>query len=200
VRNIAASITRKTEAVAPAFRNYVQALLPQLFSTSSQGIVVGGNFATDIRIMNNTVQGTVQGIHVGLSNMKASPPLTDLHPDQVQICGNSVTVRVTPQTTLDRHGIYLSGVHSAIVSDNNVSLFRTEEASEDISALEVVGALGPRILIERNFLDGFSLGIVIFPNSASVAPGTALWKTADNWSSTKNIIPTTFVETNNVPN
>jgi uncharacterized protein DUF6519 len=200
VKTIAASIMKKTETVTPAFRNYVQNLLPQLFSTSSQGIVVGGNLATDIRIMNNTVEGTVQGIHVGLSDMKASPPLTDLQPAQVQICGNSVTVSLTPQTTLDRHGIYLSNAYSAIVDDNNITLTRTEDAAEDISALEVLGDLGPRILIERNFVGGsFTYGIVAQPRAGSDTDLT-LWKAADNWSTPSNNISTSFINVNNVPN
>ena len=198
VKNIAASITRKTDTVAPAFRNYVQALLPQLYSTSSQGIVVGGHFATDIRIMNNTVQGTVQGIHVGLSDMKANPPLTDQKAAQVQICGNSVSIRLTPQNSLERHGIYLSGANSAIVSDNNVELTRTEDASQQISGMEIEGALGSRILIERNYVDGFTYGIVAAPKSASTTNSPVLWKAADNWSSSKNVIPATFVQVNNV--
>ena len=200
VKTIAASITRKTESVAAAFRNYVQALLPQLYSTSSQGIVVGGNFATDIRILNNTVEGTVQGIHVGLSNIKATPPMTNLQPAQVQICGNSVTVRLTPQSTLDRHGIYVSNAFSAIVDDNNINLTRTEDAAEYISALEVLGAFGPRILIERNFVNGsFSYGIVAEPDSFADTD-LKLWKASDNFSSTANVISTSFVEENNLPN
>src|SRR6516225_9259662 len=73
VKQIVTNILAKPEQAPPSFRNYISAALPQLYSTSSQGIVVGGNLANDIRILNNTIDGTAQGIHVGLSDQKAVP-------------------------------------------------------------------------------------------------------------------------------
>jgi hypothetical protein len=199
VKKIASDVVSKTQTVAPAFRNFVEAVLPQLYSTSSQGIVVAGHVAGDIRILNNTVQGTVQGIHVALCDMRTSPTQTNLQVHQVQICGNTIAIRLTPQFYFDRHGVYLGGVTSGLISDNSVELTRTQDASQEIWAIRVLGHLGSRVLVERNYMNGFGMGLVIQPNSASNSTGT-LWKTADNWSSTKNLIPPTFVEVNNVPN
>jgi hypothetical protein len=196
VKNIAAAVVKNSQSVAPAFRNYLATLLPQLYSTSSQGIVVAGDVASDIRILNNTIEGTAQGIHVGLSDMKATPLVSHLQADQVQVCGNTVAIRMTPETTGDRHGIFLGGVTSAIVNDNNLELTRTEDAGQDIYAIKVTGALGPRVLVERNYMKGFSLGIFAQPSSASTSQG-ALWKAADNWSNASNSIPG-FISTDNV--
>lgn len=203
VSKIAESIVKTPTAVAPAFRSYLTTVLPLLYSTSSQGIVVAGDIAKDIRILNNTINGTAQGIHVGFSNLK-----TRLHQHlaaaRVQICGNTITVRVTPETTGDRHGIYLGSVLSAIINDNQLELRRASQEQEHKAAalpgqvtyaIEVIGEFGPRILIERNCMVGFSKGIYTYPYET---PENLLWKAADNASPSGNRISASFKQVDNV--
>lgn len=194
VKNIARNAVLKPEAAAPAFRNYVQAILPQLYSTASQGIVVGGTVGSDIRILNNTIAGTAQGIHVGLSNMKISA--THLQVEQLKICGNSIAVRMTPASFGGRHGIYVAGVTSALIDNNDLTLTRTADASQEINGIMVRGALGSRVLVERNYMRGFTVGIFAQPFSH---PDNVLWKAADNWSNAHNFIPGWIFENNVLP-
>jgi hypothetical protein len=197
VKDIAAKVLKTPDAVAPAFRNYVNGLLPQLFSTSSQGIVVAGNVANDIRILNNTIDSTVQGIHVGLGNMKASPALTHQAATQVQICGNTINIFLTPESNGDRHGIFVGSVTSAIIDDNHLQLTRSRDAGQDIYAIKAVGVFGPKLLIERNSMLHFTYGIYTQP-ATNPSPTANLWKASDNASTSANFT-SSFRVTDNIP-
>jgi hypothetical protein len=198
VKKIAMSAIRAPETVAPAFRNFVSELLPQLYSTSSQGIVVGGDLANDIRILNNTIDGTAQGIHVGLSDLKVRNRPAHLVAERVQICGNTVNVRLTPELTGDRHGIFLGCATSALIDNNHLELTRQPNAGQDIYAIKIAGFFGGRLLIERNCMLGFTFGVVAAPDATSL-PGGVLWKAAENSSTSAHIIPRFFKTEDNVP-
>jgi hypothetical protein len=197
VKKLVNAILTTPEKMAPAFRNYLGATLPQLFSTSSQGIVVGGDVANDIRILNNTIDGTAQGIHVGLSDLKVSPRPPHLLAERVQICGNTVNIRLTPEMTGDRHGIFLGCVTSAVVNDNHLELTRQPNAGQDIFAIKIAGFFGPRLLIERNCMLNFTNGIIAVPDATSLPRGV-LWKASDNASTSPNIT-SFFKVTDNIP-
>jgi hypothetical protein len=197
VHEIADNVFKSPEKVAPAFRNYVGGILPNLYSTSSQGIVVGGNVANDVRILNNTVDGTAQGIHVGLSDRKAVPYVSGLQANVVQIIGNTINVRLTTEMTGDRHGIFVGSVESAVISDNHVELFRGPNVGQEIYAIKVVGVLGPRMLIERNAMLRFTMGIFAQTGFSAIPQGD-LWKAADNVSTSYNST-SCFKVTDNVP-
>jgi hypothetical protein len=202
IKGIALAAIKGQANVEHAFTDYLDQILPELYSTSSQGIVVGGNIASDIRIMNNTISGTTQGIHIGLSDRKANPAVSHLQATQVQICGNTINVRLMAASTGDRHGIYLGGVTSALISDNIVTLSRVGRAGYSISAIEVFGLLGPRVLIERNYMAGFLEKVdngIYVRTPASDAPKIHLWKAADNYSSTNNILPGFIAVDNYLP-
>jgi hypothetical protein len=197
VQQVAEAVFKTPDSVAPAFRNYVSNLLPALYSTSSQGIVVAGSVANDVRILNNTIDGTAQGIHVGLSNRKAVPYVSGLQASVVQVNGNTIYVRLTPEMTGDRHGIFVGSVESAVINDNHVELFRGPNAGQDIYAIKVSGVLGPRVLVERNAMLGFTLGIFVQAASGQSVQRN-LWKAADNASTSTNHTGP-FRVTDNVP-
>jgi hypothetical protein len=190
VSQIARNALTKPGLVAPAFRNWVSALLPALFSTSSQGIVVGGDLANDVRIINNTIDGTVQGVHVGLSDLKVHPHQPHLFANRVQICGNTIHIRLTPEATGDRHGIFLGCVKSAVVSDNHMDLTGVQ-AGQDIYAIKIAGSFGPLVLVERNSMLSFTGGILT-DQDARMVPSGSLWKVAENVSSSPHDIHTPY--------
>lgn len=194
VKSIAFNAVKQMSEAPQAFKNYLMNVLPQLYSTSSQGIVVGGNVATDIRILNNKVEGTAQGIHVGLSNMNLNPALTDLQVKQVQITGNTIAIRLTPATTGDRHGVYVGGVTSGLISENEISLTRTGDAGQSIAGITLTRTLGPRVIIERNVLEGFTTGIIAFGSILK----NPLRLAAENYSTSRNDI-VGFIQRENRP-
>ncbi|HUB51280.1 MAG TPA: DUF6519 domain-containing protein [Terracidiphilus sp.] len=198
VKTIALNAIKMSSTAPQAFQNYFARVLPQLYSTSSQGIVVGGNLATNIRIINNRIAGTAQGIHVGLCNMALDPSLVNLQVQQLRIVGNSIAVQMTPATTGDRHGIYVGGVTSALIAENDISLTRTADAGQTITGINVTRQLGARILIERNVVTGFTTGIDAWPGPGSITPSqNPLWLAAENYSDAANDIED-FTQSNNV--
>ena len=197
VHAIADRVFTNPDSVAPAFRNYIGSILPALYSTSSQGIVIGGNVANDVRILNNTIDGTAQGIHVGLSDRKAVPYISGLSANVVQICGNTINIRLTSEMTGDRHGIFVGCVQSAVINDNHLELFRGPNAGQYIYAIKVSGMFGPRVLIEGNAMLRFTLGIYVQTNTRELPYGD-LWKAADNVSTSTNYTGC-FKVTDNVP-
>jgi Family of unknown function (DUF6519) len=203
VRQIATNIVLKPANAAPAFRAWITETLPLLYSTSSQGIVVGGDFATDVRILNNTIDGTCQGVHVGLSDVKKYGP----HPghliaSRVQIKGNTLNIRVTPETTGDRHGIYLGCVQSGLIAENHLQLTRTPSATaagQFIDAVKVAGFFGQSLIIERNNMLGFTVGVYTAQDATSKPTGV-LWIAAENSSDVAHQITTgMFIAANNLP-
>jgi hypothetical protein len=192
VKQIANNALMQPHTVAPAFGNWVASVLPLLYSTSSQGIVVGGDLANDVRIQGNTIDGTVQGIHVGLSDLKVHPHAAHLIAGRVQITGNTIHLRLTPETWGDRHGIFLGCVNSAVVQDNHVDVTSTASQvggtpAQPIQAVKVAGHFGPLVLVERNSMSGFTNGIYTDQDTRSIPAGT-LWKVAENVSSSPHLI------------
>jgi hypothetical protein len=204
VQAISRKMVTNPREVSPAVYNYFNALLPQLYSTASQGIVVGGNIANDVRILNNTIDGMVQGIHVGLSNVKQFGKRSGhLSATRVQVRGNTVNVRLCGADMLDRHGIYLGCVNSAVIADNHLTLTRVpneQVAWQAIDGIKVSGIFGPLMLIERNCMLGFSNGIYTQENQTPSLQVPPLWKAADNYSDIANQIHAPpFIVTNTVP-
>ncbi|HYP62823.1 MAG TPA: DUF6519 domain-containing protein [Acidocella sp.] len=204
IRQLATNIVTKPETAAPAFRTWMAASLPQLYSTSGQGIVVGGDFANDVRIIGNTIDGTCQGIHVGLSDLKKDGK----HPGhrsaaRVQIKGNTVNIRVTPETTGDRHGIYLGCVQSGLVAENHLTLTRSPSATaagQYIDAIKIAGYFGQSLLVERNNMTGFTVGIYTAQDATSPVDHV-LWIISENASDAAHQITGggMFVTANNIP-
>lgn len=119
----------------------------------TQGITVGGTVANDIRILNNTVSGFLQGIHVGLSHRRTPrQERTDDIADGVSIVGNTVYV-ILPGFTgkTERHGIYVGNCNDLIIENNIVKLERMQGAVEvRINGIEVWGVFGQRLMVTKN--------------------------------------------------
>ena len=197
VHKIADAVFLSPKTAPQAMVNWTNSVLPNLYSTAGQGIVVGGTVAQDIRILNNTVEGSAQGIHVGLGDGQIDPAEYHLEAGIVRISGNSILIRTTAETTGGRHGISLSGVQSAIVNDNHVQNIRLKEAGQEIDAIRLVGSFGRRMLVEGNSMAGFTAGLWIEPRTTAIPKGF-LWKAADNASDSDNSTSCFLVE-NNVP-
>ena len=92
---------------AGAVAKWYQGLKSQNPAVASQGIVVGGQAAEDVRIVNNTIFGVRQGIHVGQSRRLAdrTPQRID-RTERLQIAGNTITVLLPLLQLAERHGIF----------------------------------------------------------------------------------------------
>ena len=134
--------------------------------------------------------------------VKSKPKALDRTPrlPSLKICGNTVNVRLTPEVTGDRHGIFLGCATSAIINDNHIELTSYPNASQYIYAIKVAGFFGPRLLIERNCMLGAFTGGIQAVLDAKWKPNNILWKACDNASSSPNVITQPpFVLTDNIP-
>ena len=194
----------------------VIAIAKQESSVASQGITVGGRKSEDIRILNNTLAGMLQGIHVGLSHQKASN--VPIPSNNVTIAGNSI-LNILPPTVnkSERYGIFVGNCNSLIIENNNLKLERdpehyntrtkllTDHNDVFIEGIRVWGAFGNRLIITRNCLsdmDGlarnsYDVGIRVQP--LTTRPNIALWLVNQNVLPAKinSILKSNGVKVNN---
>lgn len=135
-----------------------------------QGIVVGGRTAKDIRILNNTVIGTLQGIHIGVSH--AAP--VSAQPDKagaVTISGNKIETHLFSSKN-ERHGIFVGNCDSLLVENNYINIKRDTRKKIMVDGIRVYGHLGKFMLIRQNHIVDFRTGILVKPLSIVSTP---LW-------------------------
>jgi hypothetical protein len=153
-----------------AFENLLDVVIRQTQAVGSQGITVGGDDAREVRIINNTVEGFFQGIHVGLS--KGADP-TRHASRMVTIGGNTLSILLSlVAMKRDRHAIFVGNCESLLIENNNARLSRLQGAEKlPIDGIRVWGELGDRALVTQNHLasaDGnqqrsFDIGINMHP-------------------------------------
>ncbi|HEY3138383.1 MAG TPA: DUF6519 domain-containing protein [Blastocatellia bacterium] len=166
----------------PHFKALFDALVAQDRAVASRGISVAGQSAGDVRILNNTIEGVLQGVHVGLSE-HAARSQHELA-QTVTIAGNTIGIVLPPDAgKRDRHGAFVGNCGSLLVENNNIRLARLNEADRmQIEGIRVWGVLGDRLMITQNLVssvDGnpqrsFDTGINVNP-LANARPKTAQW-------------------------
>jgi hypothetical protein len=167
------------------FRKFIDAVLQQAQAIGSQGITVGGDEAAEVRIINNSIEGFLQGIHVGLSKRDDR----SRHAMRtVTIAGNNILIVLSPVTVKkDRHAIFVGNCDSLFIENNNARLTRLPQTEKlEIDGIRVWGRLGNRALVTQNHLassDGnrtrsFNIGINVHPlNEWDV---NTLWRVSFN--------------------
>ncbi|MCU1264368.1 MAG: hypothetical protein JWM21_686 [Acidobacteria bacterium] len=170
------------------FQAFLSRVFLQIPSVGSQGITVGGGDAAEVRVINNTIEGVLQGIHVGLSRRgdharRASQVVT--------IAGNTISILLPPWAKkTDRHAIFVGNTDSLLIENNDARLTRLQGAEKlEIYGISVWGQLGNRVLVTQNHLaspDGnrdhsFNIGINVHP----VNP----WDVNTLWRVSFNVAP-----------
>jgi hypothetical protein len=146
------------KALEPWYRDIRQ----QNVAVASQGIVVGGRVAADVRITNNTIHGILQGIHVGLSHdtTKKSNP-RDEPPDiagNLLVTGNTIKILLPPMWIRQRHGIFVGSFNSLIVEDNFLSVTRMRRRRRlTLNGIYIYGRLGKRMIVRANHFEQFDI-------------------------------------------
>jgi hypothetical protein len=95
---------------------------PMVAASVGQGIVIGGAVATDIRVLNNTIVETMDGVHVGLSTQ---PQQAGYRGDRrrvhrLQVIGNTIWHRVPADESPSRAAIFVGNVDRLTIRDNEV--------------------------------------------------------------------------------
>lgn len=166
------------ESQFDGFKNWYEMLNKVNVDAGSQGIVIGGSIATDINILNNRIQGVMQGIHIGISHRGVIPSTHDTA-QVVRIMNNNINVLLPSYGTRERHGIFVGNCNSLIIQDNYTSVQRTPiTESLNIDGIRVHGFAGKMIIIRQNHILKYTYGIHFWPvNNVS---GTTQWIITDN--------------------
>jgi hypothetical protein len=151
----------------PALTRWFKGLVAEFAATpipASQGIVVGGRSATEVRIRDNNVVGAAAGIHLGLSHRgaprshpKSNNPSTGTDTAvNISITGNSVH-NYASILVRGLEGIFAGNCANLIIEGNK--LFVTTAAtgrSASIEGIRVFGWLGPLVIVRHNCVTGYS--------------------------------------------
>jgi hypothetical protein len=158
---------RETSPLLMSLYNIVSKTeLPPAF----QGIVVGGKTAKDIRILNNTVIGVLQGIHIGVSHSASATSPPD-KAGTVKISGNNIGTHLFSAKN-ERHGIFVGNCDSLLVESNYINIQRDPKKKIMIDGIRVYGHLGKFMIIRQNHVVDFRTGIFIKPLNVVSTP---LW-------------------------
>ncbi|MCI0398947.1 MAG: DUF4815 domain-containing protein [Chloroflexi bacterium] len=151
---------------------------PELAS-ASQGIVIGGQRAGDVRVLDNTVQNVIQGIHLGLSHAEPAPGQPDVLTAAL-IVGNTVNVLLPGLALGERHGIFVGNCRSLVIENNFVTCQRGKNTlNMRIEGIKVYGHVDRRVIVRSNHMTGFTIGVHFTPLTTFPRP---LWIITDNVS------------------
>lgn len=146
------------------FNNWFTSLSTQQDPTvASQGIVIGGRSAPDVRIKNNTIEGALQGIHVGVSHRENAAGTPDQAGD-VSITDNRIRILLSPLAERERHGVFVGNCDTLFIEDNHAVVQRFgNTAAVPIDGVRVHGVLGLMMIVRQNHLQNFSVGVRVVP-------------------------------------
>jgi hypothetical protein len=162
------------------FKTLLTTVLAEDTVVGSQGITIGGEGAQDVRILNNTIDGVMEGIQVGHSQENQNL----LSTRTITIAGNTLSIVLTSASiSTDRHAIFVGNCDSLLIENNRALLTRASTADKfDIDGIRVWGQLGDRALVTRNHLASavgdqdrsFTIGINMHP-LIPISPFRQLW-------------------------
>ncbi len=174
------------------FGDWLSAVAAQQDPTvASQGIVVGGRNAPDVRIKDNTIEGFIQGIHVGVSHHESTPGIAD-QAGTVSIADNRIRILLSPLAARDRHGVFVGNCDTLYIENNQAVVQRFgNTAAVPIDGVSVHGVLGLMMIVRQNHLQNFTVGVRVTPLFRPPTNRTIFqWLVAQNMmtSSTQTVI------------
>ena len=183
-----------------AFRAFmVQTLRPGVFETlepvvakmlitladrvraGGQGIVVGGSVAELVQVLDNLVEGTVQGIHIGTSG----PALGREAAGEVLLSRNTIHLVVPVTYTRDRHAVFVGSARTVHVLDTTATLLRTGRVGAVgrgatlVDGIRLFGSFGPFVTVRGSSLTGFGVGVRWTSVEPSPNPARRMWKVSE---------------------
>lgn len=170
-------------------------------SVASQGIVVGGTTAPEVRIHGNSVEGVRQGIHIGLSHREAPPgdPEAFDRAGVISIRDNSVVAFLSSEMRGERHGIFVGNSDSLLIEGNYVQVL-WDNASDNltIEGIKVYGYLGLRMIARANHMEGTRIGVRVTPLNTD--EGRRQWLVADTiaYPGVSVVAPNSVQQVNNL--
>ncbi len=146
------------------FDDWLERATPILPPVASQGIVVGGTVAPDVRIKGNTIESVRQGIHVGLSRREPKPSEFYAHAGVATIDDNTISLYLSSEMRGERHGIFAGNCDSLMIGGNFINIIRDSSNTQlRTEGIRVYGHLGPRMIARANHIEGATIGVRVEP-------------------------------------
>jgi hypothetical protein len=181
-----AILNRGIVGAVRGLRPWFTAVSQQNPAAAAQGIVVAGREGDDLRILNNTIVGAMQGIRVGMSRREAAPA-APLRAQTVLIANNTIRAILPAMSLRERYGIFVGNCDSLVIENNYTTVQRFSVTSNTtMEGIRVFGHLGRRIIVRQNHVEqqsglvGYTMGIRV--NALNPA-GKPQWYVADNLAS-----------------
>lgn len=153
-----------------SFRTVRKSILTQTQSIASGGIIVSGTIAENVSILNNQIEDTLVGIHIGVSHQSER----NVHDKAgiIHISGNTVEI-VMPGDAgkRERHGIFVGNFKSLCIENNSIRLQRLTVGDFAIDGIKLWGMFGEKLMVNNNTIsskegtknNSFTNGIVVHP-------------------------------------
>jgi hypothetical protein len=144
-------------------------------------IVVAGQVARQVRVVQNDIERFVCGVHVGLSNAKVdADPL--VAPD-VLIRDNDVDVTIPYGYNRERHGVFVGHFDKLAVHGNHVNA-TTAPHTYATDGVRVYGVPGRHMSIKDNYVAGFTTGVhtVFVYEDGNSESEASVWSVIDNFA------------------
>jgi hypothetical protein len=138
------------------------------------GIVVGGTRADAVKVIDNFVSDTVQGIRVATSH--ADVPGIERAGD-VLIRGNTIRARVPEMYRKDRYAVFVGAADSVNVAETYATCKRTARGfvrrATPVEGVRLYGQFGPYVCVDRTSLAGFKVGVRF--DAVDQLPARRMW-------------------------
>jgi hypothetical protein len=168
--------------IDPAFRDqftaistWFGAVRAEALPAGAQGVAIGGRLAGHIDITGNTLDGMIEGIHVGVSHRTS---LQNQFPSDrathVVIANNDIGTVLPAALSRQRYGIYVGNCESALIENNVMRVTRTSFTNQmHVDGIHLFGEFGRRIIVRQNQTRGYSTGVSL--TGVRVPLGAKLW-------------------------
>ena len=188
-----------------AFAQWRNSLQSRFRSVAAQGVVVAGSTnGGETRILNNTIEGVLQGIRVGYSRRESVPGRL-VRAMSAHIQGNRVQMIITPIVSRHPEGIFAGSFSTELLIEGNVVSGAYSTSRNQINAhvegIKVFGELGSMLLVRHNNVSSLDSAIRVVPLNGPHT-GVHRWLVADNLATgftTNAEIPDTVDAIGNLP-
>lgn len=162
----------------PTMRDWFSSLSNQHPAVLSKGIVVGGEVARDVRILNNTVQDVLRGIHIGISNSHTRD--SPLSAGTVTVAGNTIEAIIAP-LAMARGGIFSGNCDTLKINNNFVRLRRLPLTRRMLAkGITAHGFFGDMMIVSENHLVDCTVGVYINFLNTDIGQRRFQWRVAYN--------------------
>ena len=151
--------TTLTAAQLKPFKDYIAAFQANFTTTASAGIVIAGQLGNDLRVTDNTITGVLDGIHLGFSHAVVAGATPDVA-TRIQVTGNSIAVRLTPEIARGLHrAIFVGNGRSIVVQRNYITVGNTGKNQVATDGVSIWGKEGTFVVVSENDIAGATIGI-----------------------------------------